>query len=178
LRSSANCGGGGADRCRKTQGRLRQLAGAECRCGEGLAAARCQRGRTDGLNEKLTAKRAGLEKQIAQLPQTADLTRTELAELKTRAANSDRTAREHIATINELRETNQKLQARLGELGGRVTALQAENARLAVSCDAVTGIRAELADVKLKLGEVRQAADKSAAVVTELTGGIRNFSAI
>ena len=123
-----------------------------------------------GLNEKLSTERAALEKQVAQLRQSSEQARAELAELKARAASSDRLAQENLATINELGATNEKLQTQLKDLGTRINAVQAENARLAAAAESGAGTRTELNDVKARLAEALKGADQNGSTVAELTG--------
>ncbi len=123
-----------------------------------------------GLNEKLAADKAALERQVAQTKQSSEQVLTDLADLKARVAAGSKTTQEQLAVINELGATNEKLQGQVKEHGAQMAALQAANSRLSVAGESAAAFRAELADFKTRLAESQKAVEQQSATVAELTG--------
>ncbi|HUR57104.1 MAG TPA: LysM peptidoglycan-binding domain-containing protein, partial [Opitutaceae bacterium] len=150
-----------------------ELAATKSRLTDLQAAAQKQAtslGELTGVNEKLGSEKIALERQVTQLRQAADVTRLEVAELRTRLAATDRTTQEQLAANHTLTAANTKLQAEVADAAAQINGFRAENARLAVVSEGAAALRTELANAQSKLADLQSAAEKQTASLTDLTG--------
>ncbi|MEX2044277.1 MAG: hypothetical protein WD941_02925, partial [Opitutus sp.] len=104
-----------------------------------------------GVNERLAADKAALERELGQLRQNSGRTQAELDDLRHKAVAADAAAKEQVAAVSELTALNGRLQGQVHDLTGQLESLRADNARLAASGGEATALRNELADLRARL---------------------------